>query len=113
MAISNQQVSTHRFLLPLYEEELYPDHLVDRGTEILLRLCERIEAEQPADLGALYRLTQAATEEFNELEVEFDTEGAEFDTQAREEIGEEFWFVACAYGFQDADSEELISGREW
>ncbi|QNE73319.1 hypothetical protein F0344_00590 [Streptomyces finlayi] len=47
------------------------------GQAILLRLCERIEAEQPADLTALYVLTHAATEEFSLLEAEFDAAGSE------------------------------------
>ncbi|WP_327149136.1 DUF5713 family protein [Nocardia sp. NBC_01329] len=104
---------THHFLQFLYEDDFYPDHLVDRGKTILLRLCERIEVEQPVDLAALYVLTQAATEEFNALEAEFDSAGSEIETVARGEIGEDFWFVARAYGFQDADAEELIAGRDW
>ncbi|MET7769433.1 DUF5713 family protein [Nocardia sp. NPDC005366] len=113
MPISNQQVTTHHFLRLLYEDDFYPDHVVDRGRAILLRLCERIEAARPADLAALYVLTQAATEEFNALEAEFDSAGSEIETVAREAIGEDFWFVARAYGFQDADTEELIATREW
>ncbi|MEV7888903.1 DUF5713 family protein [Streptomyces sp. NPDC002817] len=109
MNISNSQVTAHPFLKALYEDDYYPDHALDRGREILLRLCERIEAERPADLAALYVLTQAATEEFNGLE------GEDFDieTVAREAIAEEFWFVAQAYGFTDVDVEELIATRDW
>lgn len=113
MPITNQQVTTHRFLRLLDEDDFYPGELVGRGKAILLRLCERIEVEQPADLSALYLLTQDATEEFNALEVEFDSAGGEFDTIAREEIGEDFWFIARAYGFHEADPEELIATREW
>lgn len=32
---------------------------------------------------------------------------------AREEIAEDFAYVARAYGFADADVEELIATREW
>ncbi|MDN3025594.1 DUF5713 family protein [Streptomyces sp. S.PB5] len=113
MTISNQQVAAHPFLKALYEDDYYPDHVLDRGREILLRLCERIEAERPADLVALYALTHAATEEFNDLEAAFDAAGSEIETCAREEIGGQFWFVAHAYGFVDADPEELIAGRNW
>ncbi|MFF5493672.1 DUF5713 family protein [Streptomyces aquilus] len=113
MTISNEVVATHPFLKALYEDDYYPDQVLDRGREILLRLCERIEAERPADLAALYVLTHAATEEFNDLEAAFDEAGSEIETVAREEIGEQFWFIAHAYGFADADSEELISGRNW
>ncbi|MFF5258785.1 DUF5713 family protein [Actinomadura viridis] len=113
MSITNQQVAGHAFLKPLYEDPYFPDHVVDRGREILLRLCERIEAERPSDLVALYALTQAATEEFNRLEAEFDAAGSEIETVAREVIAEDFWFVASAYGFGDADVEELIATRDW
>ncbi|MFG2378388.1 DUF5713 family protein [Streptomyces sp. NPDC048504] len=87
MPVSNQQITEHAFLRSLYRDDYYPDHVVDLGKAILLRLCERVETEHPADLPALYALTEAATEDF--------------------------WFVANAYGFADADVEELIAVRDW
>ncbi|WP_031015085.1 DUF5713 family protein [Streptomyces sp. NRRL F-5727] len=113
MTIANEKVAEHAFLRGLYEDGYFPDHVVDKGREILLRLCERIESERPADLPALYGLTHAATEEFNRLEAEFEAAGSEIETVARDEIGGDFWFVATAYGFADADREELIATREW
>jgi hypothetical protein len=109
MDISNQQVTAHPFLKGLYADGYYPDHAVDRGKEILLRLCERIEAERPADLTALYILTHAATDEFNDLQ----DDDFDIETVAREEIAEDFWFVAQAYGFADAAVEELVATRDW
>ncbi|MEE1753133.1 DUF5713 family protein [Streptomyces sp. SP18CS02] len=113
MRITNQQVAGHMFLRQLYADGYFPDHVVDKGREILLRLCERIEAEQPPDLAAVYALSHAATEEFNLLEAEFEAAGSEIETVAREEIAEDFWFVASAYGFTGADVEELIATRDW
>ncbi|MEU8677634.1 DUF5713 family protein [Streptomyces sp. NPDC048560] len=113
MPVTNQQVAEHAFLQQLYADAYYPDHVVDKGRAILLRLCERIEAERPSDLAALYVLTHAATEEFNQLDAEFVVAGSEIETVAREEIGGDFWFVASAYGFSAADGEELIGTRDW
>ncbi|MER6503264.1 DUF5713 family protein [Streptomyces sp. NPDC001455] len=113
MPITNQQIAEHAFLKLLYEDSYFPDHVVDKGRAILLRLCERIEAEQPSDLASLYVLSHAATEEFNLLEAEFEAAGSEIETVAREEIAEDFWIVASAYGFTDADVEEMIAPREW
>jgi hypothetical protein len=113
MTITNERVRGYAFLHGLYEDPYFPDRVVDRGRAILLRLCERIEAERPAGLPELYALTHAATEEFNALEAEFEAAGSEIETTAREEIGEDFWFVALAYGFEGADSEELTAPREW
>ena len=109
----NETLASYRFLQALYKDSYYPDHLLDKGKAILLRLCERIEAERPADLAALYVLTQAATEEFNELEAEFDEAGSGIETVAREEIAESFWAVTNAYGFADADIEKVIATRNW
>lgn len=64
-------------------------------------------------LDALYILTAVATEEFNALEEEFVAADSEIETIARDAIGEDFAFVASAYGFADADVEELIAAREW
>lgn len=113
MNISNQRVAGHPFLKALYGDAYYPDAVVDRGKAVLLRLCERIEAERPAGLAELYSLTHAATDEFNALQDEFWAAGSEIETVAREEIAEDFWFVARAYGFADADVEELIATRDW
>ncbi|MEG3631190.1 DUF5713 family protein [Streptomyces poriticola] len=113
MPISSQRVGAHRFLRGLYEDAYFPDDVVDRGRAVLLRLCERIEATGPADLTALYALTHAATEEFNDLESAFEAAGSEIETVAREAIAEDFRFVAEAYGFPEADVEELIATREW
>ncbi|MGW6689231.1 DUF5713 family protein [Streptomyces sp. NPDC054961] len=113
MAVTNERVAGREFLRLLYRDAYFPDAVLDKGREILLRLCERIEAERPADLAALYVLTAAATVEFNLLEAEFEAAGSGIETVAREEIAEDFWFVASAYGFADADVEKLIAPREW
>ncbi|MEV7390359.1 MULTISPECIES: DUF5713 family protein [unclassified Streptomyces] len=113
MPISNPRITGHAFLAELYEDDYFPGRVVDRGRAILVRLCERIEADSPADLPALYALTHAATEEFNALEAEFEAAGSEIETVAREEVGGDFWVIARAYGFEDADPEELIAPREW
>ena len=113
MPITNQQILGHAFLLQMYEDSYFPDRVVDRGKAILLRLCERIEAEAPSALGALHALTQAATEGFNLLDREFVAAGSGIETVAREWICDEFCFVASAYGFTDADAEVLTAGRDW
>ncbi|WP_062430070.1 DUF5713 family protein [Herbidospora daliensis] len=109
----NLKIAAHPFLAGMYRDPYFPDELVDKGKAVLLRLCDRIEAEQPGDLAALYALTHAATDEFNALDEEFHEADSEIETAARELIAEDFWFIASAYGFDDADIEELIATRDW
>ncbi|MFD4921744.1 DUF5713 family protein [Streptomyces goshikiensis] len=113
MPTTNRQVLGHVFLRQMYDDSYFPDRAVDQGKAILLRLCERVEAEHPLDLTSLYALTQAATEEFNLLDREFVAAGSGIETASREWICDEFCFVASAYGFTDADAEKLTSGRDW
>ena len=113
MPITNPAMADYEFLAVLYEDEYFPDHVLDKGKAILIRLCERLEAEPPADLEALYALTRAATEEFNALEAEFEEAGSEIETVAREEICGDLGNIAQAYGFPDAEEEELTAARQF
>ncbi|WP_376770861.1 DUF5713 family protein [Streptomyces lonarensis] len=113
LVVENERAAGREFLALLYRDDYFPDRLLDKGREILLRLCLRIETEQPADLATLYPMAHAATEEFNTLQDEFFAAGSEFETVARDEIAGEFWFVAQTYGFTDADLEELVAPRDW
>jgi len=97
----------------MYRDDSFPKHLVDEGKQILVRLAERIEQDKPADVAALYVLTHAATDEFNELGEEFYERDSEIETSAAECIADDFAFIAEAYGFADADLEELIATRDW
>ena len=112
MAITNAKMGSFPFLAEMEQDDYYPKDQVEKGKQILVRLCERIEAEQPKSLDELYALTHAATEEFNQLAVELEEQDSELETIAREIIASDFATIAGAYGF-DADIEELIAPREW
>lgn len=113
MPITNTAMADYAFLAELYQDDYFPNHVVDKGKAVLVRLCERLEADRPAALDALYVLTQAATEEFNALEAEFEAADSEIETVAREEICGDVYNIAVAYGFGDADHEELTGTRNW
>ena len=113
MAITNEKLTDYKLLAEMYSDAYFPDFLVDKGKAILVGLCEQIESSKPADLAALYKLTHAATEAFNDLQEEFDANDSEIETVARDCIGMDFEHRAKAYGFADADVEKLISPRDW
>lgn len=113
MAITNPQIKNHAFLECMVQDDYFPKHLVEQGKQILIRLCEQIETQRPADEQALYALTHSATEEFNELAQAFEEADSEIETMARDCIGADFDFIAKSYGFTSADAEELIANRDW
>lgn len=111
--LKNEQVRAHFFLDEMYKDDWFPDFLVDKGKQILIDLCFEIESIQPKDLQTLYQLTHQATNLFNDLEDEFEENDSELETVARECICLDFEFIAQAYGFKDADFEELTGTRNW
>lgn len=113
MAITNERMAGYEFLRPMRGDGYYPAHLVAKGGDILHALCERIEAEPPRGLEELYVLTHAATEQFNLLAEEFYAADSEIETVARDTIAVDFGYLAEAYGFPDADLEELVEPRDW
>ena len=113
MAITNEKLVNYKFLDEMYSDSYFPNFLVDKGKAILVYLCEQIETQNPADLAALYKLTHASTNAFNDLQEEFNDNESEIETAARDCIGMDFDFIASAYGYENADLEELIAPRDW
>ena len=112
MAISNEKLRDYPFLQEMYGDDYFPNVLVNKGRQILIRLCERIEEVKPKDNAALFRLTYAATEDFNALNEKFQENDSEIETVARDAIAKDFEFIMKAYGFE-ADLEEAIAPRDW
>src|SRR5689334_9554757 len=111
--LKNEVVGTYAFLEHMNEDDYFLITLVALCIHILVELCFEIERTHPKDLDALYVLTHAATDKFNELQDTFYENDSEIETVARECIAENFEFIAASYGFEDADVEELIGTRDW
>ena len=113
MNLTNETLTNYPFLKEMVEDDYFPNAIVHKCQHVLIELCRAIEQQQPADLQALYALTHAATEAFNVLGEEFEDNGSEIETAARDAIAVDFMHIATAYGFEEADIEELIAPREW
>ena len=110
--LTNEKTRNHPFLKGMYDDPYFPKHCVDKGRQVLINLCFRIESEKPKELGDLYKLTHDATKEFNDLQAYFINSGSEIETAAAENIALDIEFIAHAYGF-NADIEELVSPWSW
>ncbi|MDI1448474.1 DUF5713 family protein [Polyangium sp. 6x1] len=111
MTIKNETVAQRKFLESMIEDDYYPKHLVEKGQRLLAALAERIEKEAPKG-KAVYALTHATTEAFNDLQEEFFEAESEIETVAREAIAEDIGFILDAYGYE-FDIEEAIAPRDW
>lgn len=113
MSLRNESMKNYIFLKDMYNDDYFPNFLVDKIKIILVELCEKIEKENPANSESLFVLTHAATEKINDLDEEFEENDSELETRARESMGEDFEFIVRAYGFNDVDIEDVIAPREW
>ena len=112
MELKNEKVKGYSFLKEIYEDQYFPNNIVDKGKIILINLCSKIENKKPDTLEELYKLSHKSTEEFNDLQEEFYENDSEIETAARENIAMDFEFITKSYGFE-ADTEELIATRDW
>ena len=112
MELTNEKIIEYSFLKEMYEDQYFPNNLVDKGKVILIDLCHKIETEKPKTLEELYTFTHKATDKFNDLQEEFYENDSEIETAARECIAMDFEFISKSYGFE-ADTEELIATRDW
>jgi len=112
-SLTNQEIVSHEFLLDMYNDEYFPNFLVDKVKQILIKACEQIEDKKPESESDLLLITHLAVEKINALEEEFEENDSELETGAREAMAASFEFIVKAYGFNDVDIEEVIAPREW
>lgn len=105
-------ILSYQFLAEMYQDDYFPNSLVDKGKSILLELCTEIERTTPETANDVYKLTHIATEKFNQLANEFEDQGSEIETAARDNIGTDIEFILKSYGY-NLDIEEAIAPREW
>lgn len=107
------KIDESKLLEGMYSDRYFPNHLVDKIRDIILDACKQIEESKPQTLSELYLITCSATDRINELHEEFEENGSELETVARDDIATSFEYVAKAYGFENADIEELVATRDW
>jgi hypothetical protein len=112
MPLTNPQLKDHKFLSDLYDDEYFPDFLVDKCKAVLVELCQNIERIQPMSKEDVLALTHKAVEQINDLQAEFEDNDSEIETGAREALGADFALIVKAYGFE-IDAEEVTAGRDW
>ncbi len=111
--LTNKEILNHEFLRDMYNDDYFPDFLVDKVKDIFLDVCCQIEEKKPKSQSDLFLITHQAVEKINVLEEEFEEHESELETAAREAMGDEFDFIVKIYGFNDVDIEDVIAPREW
>ena len=101
----------YKLLDEMYQDEYYPDFLVDKVKEKLQKVIRLLESGE-TDVGAVQKILDEAVCGINDLQEEFDENDSEIETVARDCIGVTVAYILEWFGIP-IDIEEAIRERDW
>ena len=101
----------HALLEAMYDDEFFPDFLVDKIKVLVQELIGFLESGE-TDLEVIQEKLDEMTEEINSLQEEFEENDSELETVARDSIAETVEYVLNWFGV-DIDIEDALGVREW
>ena len=103
--------SNYQLLDEMYEDEYFPDFLVDKVKNELQRVIDLLENGE-TDTEAVQEKLDEVVCAINDLQDEFDENDSEIETVARDCIGETVAYILERFGIP-IDIEEAIRERDW
>jgi hypothetical protein len=99
------------YLVDMYGDPYYPNFLVDKVKAALVKVVDLLESGE-RDMARIQAKFDAAMEEINDLEEEFDENDSEIETVARDSIGITVIEIIKHFGL-DLDHETAMQQRDW
>ncbi len=103
--------TSYKLLDEMYQDEYYPNFLVDKIKDELQKVIDLLETGEN-DIEVIQKKLDESVCAINELQEEFDENGSEIETVARDCIGETVGYVLEWFGIP-IDMEEAIRERDW
>ena len=101
----------YKLLDEMYQDEYYPDFLVDKVKNELQKVIDLLENGE-TDTEAVQEKLDEVICAINDLQDEFDENDSEIETVARDCIGETVAYILERFGIP-IDIEEAIRERDW
>ncbi len=103
--------TNYKLLDEMYQDEYYPNFLVDKVKDELQKAINLLETGE-TDTEIIQKKLDEATCAINDLQEEFDENDSEIETVARDCIGETVGYILEWFGIP-IDVEEAIRERDW
>ena len=103
--------SNYQLLDEMYEDEYFPDFLVDKVKNELQKVIDLLENGE-TDTEAVQEKLDEVVCAIKDLQDEFDENDSEIETVARDCIGETVAYILERFGIP-IDIEEAIRERDW
>ena len=101
----------YKLLEEMYQDEYYPDFLVDKVKDELPKVIDLLESGE-TDIEVVQETLDEAVRGINDLQEEFDENDSEIETVARECIAASVGCILEWFGIS-IDIEEAIRERDW
>lgn len=101
----------YKLLDEMYQDDYYPDFLVDKVKEELQKVIDLLESGE-TDTEVIQETLDEAVYGINDLQEEFDENNSELETVARDCIGVTVAYILEWFGIP-IDTEEAIRERDW
>ncbi|MGE7023309.1 DUF5713 family protein [Solibacillus cecembensis] len=99
------------YLVDMYRDSYFPDFLVDKIKATIEGVAHFLETENHTNETVQLKLDEM-THRINDLAEEFEENGSEIETVARESIADTVYLMLNAYQIE-IDIEEAIRNRHW
>ena len=99
-------------LLPMFDDEYYPDILVAEVRQHIEQFAKRL-AKKSCSEKEVYLLAGQVVVEINEMKPQFEDLDSSLDGTAADYIAEAMMMVVQDQGYMEIELEELVSNREW
>lgn len=101
----------YKLLDEMYQDEYYPDFLVDEVRDALQKVVDLLESGE-TNTEVVQETLDEAVSSINDLQEEFDENDSEIETVARECIAENVAYILEWFDIP-IDTEEAIRERDW
>ncbi len=99
-------------LLPMFDDEYYPDILVAEVKQIIKQFAKKIAKTDLSEVE-IYHFAAETVVFINKMKPQFDDLDSSLDDTAADYIAEAMMMVAQDNGYMNIEMEELVSNREW
>ena len=99
-------------LLPMFDDEYYPDILVAELKQLILRFAKQVSQAGVSETD-IYHFADQTVQAINQMKPQFQDLDSDLDDTAADYIAEAMMMVLQEQGYFEIEMEELIATREW
>ncbi len=99
-------------LLPMFDDEYYPDILVAEVKQLIQQFAKKL-AKTDLSETEIYQFAAETVVLINKMKPQFEDLESSLDDTAADYIAEAMMMVVQDNGYMDIEMEELVSNREW